>query len=95
MLGEKIRVLRFGCFTLTSGRRSPYFIDMVRCRSASQLVRLGAFVSASRSILYAYGAFPGFDGTREGYRASVRAQAQAMQRDVYAALKAHCLQMDY
>ena len=56
---------------------------------------LGAFVSASRSILYAYGAFPGFDGTREGYRASVRAQAQAKQRDVYAALKAHCLQMDY
>lgn len=66
--------------------------DVLPCFNADGL---GAFVSASRSILYAYGAFPGFDGTREGYRASVRAQAQTMQRDVYAALKKHCPQMDY
>ena len=56
---------------------------------------LGAFVSASRSVLYAHESAAEFDGSRESYRRIVRTQAQAMQREVYAALRAHCGRMCY
>ncbi len=56
---------------------------------------LGAFVSASRSVLYAHESAAEFDGSRESYVNTVRAQALAMQKDVYTALKQHCPQMTY
>ena len=66
--------------------------DVLPCFNADGL---GAFVSASRSILYAHENAPEFDGSRESYRAVVRTQARAMQREVYAALKAYCPAMEY
>ena len=46
-------VLKFGDFTLKSGRRSPFFINTGAYVSGSQLKRLGAFYA--RAIKHTYG----------------------------------------
>ncbi len=66
--------------------------DVVPCFNSDGL---GAFVSASRSVLYAYEKAPETGKYRESYKNSVRMQALTMQRDVYAALKRHCPDMAY
>lgn len=56
---------------------------------------LGALVSSSRGILYAYRDIPQYDGTRESYLSILHSQVYKMRSEVYHELKMNCKNMKY
>jgi len=66
--------------------------DVVPCFNGDGL---GAIVNSSRGILYSYLSTHGKGCSKAQYRQSVTQATQAMQREIYAALRAHYPKMVY